>query len=86
MTIFNLGYFQAKVLNRFQQEKQQQHIDCMDLAIKNHDVFNHDMLKAVMRFFQNVTDHVSKRQHYLKFTLHQIEIPNLRKVRNFYLI
>ena len=32
MTIFNLGYFQAKFLNGFQEEEQ--HIDCMDLAIK----------------------------------------------------
>ena len=38
MTIFNLGYFQAKFFNGFQKEEeeqqQQQHIDCMDLAIK----------------------------------------------------
>ena len=33
MTIFNFGYFQAKVLNGFQQE-QEQHIDYRDLAIK----------------------------------------------------
>ena len=33
LTIFNLGYFQAKFLNVFQ-EKERQHIDCMDLAIK----------------------------------------------------
>ena len=31
MTIFNLGYFQANFLNG----SQEQHINCMDLAIKN---------------------------------------------------
>ena len=35
LTIFNLGYFQAKFLNGFQEQEQQQHINCMDLAIKN---------------------------------------------------
>jgi hypothetical protein len=36
LTISNLGYFQAKFLNGSQEEEQQeQHIDCMDLAIKN---------------------------------------------------
>ena len=36
LTIFNLGYFQAKFLDGFQEQEQQQeqHIDCMDLAIK----------------------------------------------------
>jgi hypothetical protein len=36
LTIFNFASFQAKFLNWFQeeQEQQQQHIDCMDLAIK----------------------------------------------------
>ena len=34
LTIFNLGYFQAKFLNGSQQE--QQHINCMDLAIKKY--------------------------------------------------
>ena len=33
MTIFNLDYFQANFLNGFQE--QEQHISCMDLAIKN---------------------------------------------------
>jgi hypothetical protein len=36
LTIFNFGYFQAKFLNGFQEEEQEQeqHIDCIDLAIK----------------------------------------------------
>jgi hypothetical protein len=46
LTIFNLGYFQAKFLNGAQEEQEQQHINCMDLAIKNwkhilhHNIFN----------------------------------------------
>ena len=37
LTIFNLGYFQAKVLNGVQEEEGQ-HTNCMDLAIKNSGV------------------------------------------------
>ena len=33
LTIFNLGYFQAKNLNGAQEE-QEQHINCIDLAVK----------------------------------------------------
>ena len=36
MVTFNFDNFQAKFLNGFQE--QQQHIDCMDLAIKNDGV------------------------------------------------
>ena len=34
-TIFNLGYFQANFLNGSQEQEEQQHINCMDLATKN---------------------------------------------------
>jgi hypothetical protein len=37
LAILNFGHFQAKILNGVQQEQQklQQHLNCMDLAIKN---------------------------------------------------
>jgi hypothetical protein len=36
LNIFNLGYFQATILNGSkEEEEQQEHIDCVDLAIKN---------------------------------------------------